>query len=209
MLTRSSARFLTKTLAEFRHDAVLDASRRQPDRVRDRHTRGVAVRDDDEAAQPQQVSAAVRLRIEARAEPPRGRPDQQSAELAARRPLDLGPQAVKHREDRALEQLQRDIAGEAVGDDDVRRALQQPAALDVALESQVAFREQPVRLLRRLVALRGLFADRQQADLRLARSRGSPGRRSRPSSRTGAGARAATRRSRRRRSAPTAPARTG
>ena len=40
------------------------------------------MRDHGEAAQAEQVGAAVGVRIEPVAEPPRGRPDQQAAELA-------------------------------------------------------------------------------------------------------------------------------
>ena len=72
----------------------------------------------------------------------------------------------------ALEQLQRDVAGEAVGDDDVGRAAQQVAALGVAGEVEPGrVAQQRVRLERQLVALLGLLADREQAH---ARARAMP-----------------------------------
>ena len=70
-------------------------------------------------------------------------------------------------------------------------------------------REQLVRLERQLVALLGLLPDREQTHLGVRRCRGSPRRRSRPSPRTGAGARGARPRSRRSRGAPMAPCATG
>ena len=53
--------------------------------------------DDDEAAQAEQVGAAVRVRVEPRAQPPRGRPDQEPAELPARRVGDLLAEGLERR----------------------------------------------------------------------------------------------------------------
>ena len=44
---------------------MLHAAGRQPDRVRDGNPGAGAVRDDDEAVQPEQITAPVRLRVEA------------------------------------------------------------------------------------------------------------------------------------------------
>src|SRR5204863_1277861 len=46
-------------------DVVLDSAGSQPDRVRDRAPRGVAVRDHDDAADAEQICAAVGVRVEA------------------------------------------------------------------------------------------------------------------------------------------------
>ena len=125
-------------------------------------------------------------------------PDQEAAELAPRGGADLVPDAFEQRPDRAFEKLQADVAGEAVADDDVAGVAQQIAALGVAAEVEVGRDEQRVGLERELVALLRLLADREQADPGRA-IRAAPPRRSRPSGRTGAGARAVRRRSRRRR----------
>src|SRR5690348_16368770 len=61
-------------------DVVLDAAAGQPDRVRDRGVRGVPVGDDGEAAQAEQIGAAVRVGIEALAQPPGSGPDEEAAD---------------------------------------------------------------------------------------------------------------------------------
>src|SRR5947207_5165381 len=142
---------------------VVDAAGGEADRIRDRRPRGVAVRDHREPAQAEQVGAAVRVGIEAMAEPARRRADQQAAQLARRRRRDLCAEGVEDRADRPLEELQRDVAGEAVGHDDVGSAGEQVAPLAVSLEIEVARGEQLVRLERELVALLGLFPDREEA----------------------------------------------
>ena len=63
-------------------DTVVDAPGREPDRVRDRAAVRVAVRDHREAAQAEQVRAAVGVRIEPVPEAAGGRLDQEAAELA-------------------------------------------------------------------------------------------------------------------------------
>src|SRR5207253_3343412 len=102
------------------YDVVLDAPSAQPDRVRDGAPRRVPVRDHDESAQAEEVCAAVRLRVEPLAQAARRRPDEQAAELARRGGRDLLAEGVEQVLDRPFEQLQGDVAGEAVGDDDVR-----------------------------------------------------------------------------------------
>src|SRR6478609_3465749 len=56
--------FLGHPLAESGDDAVVDAPRREADRVRDRCLRGVPVGDHREPAQAEQVPAAVRVGVE-------------------------------------------------------------------------------------------------------------------------------------------------
>ncbi len=68
---------------------------------------------------------------------------------------------------RALHQLQRDVAGKAVGDDDVGRAGRKVAPLDVAGElDPLGPGEDLVGLGHLLATLAGLLADREQADPR-------------------------------------------
>src|SRR5829696_7808304 len=147
-------------------DVVLDPAGGEVDRVRDRAPGRVAVCDHREAAEAEQVRAAVRVRVERRAEPSGRRSDQETAELPARRRFDLLAQRVQHRLDRAFEQLQGDIAGEAVADDDVRGPGEQVPALGIAGELELARRQERVRLERELVSLLRLLADREQAHLR-------------------------------------------
>ena len=72
---------------------------------------------------------------------------------------------VEQIHDRPLEQLQRDVAREAVGDDHVGGAAQQVAALGVAGEVEAALAQQRVRVERQRVALLVLLADREEAHL--------------------------------------------
>ena len=67
----------------------------------------------------------------------------------------------------SLERLQRDVAGEAVRDDDVRVTLEQRPPLGVPAEAEIRGAEELVRLERQLVALLGLLADRQEPHLRI------------------------------------------
>src|SRR5437764_4266475 len=98
------------------HDLVLHSAGGEADGVRDGGPRGVAVRDHRQATQAKQVGAAVGVRVEALPQPVRRRPDEKAAEFAARRRNDLLPERVEDRLDRPLEELQADVAGEAVRD---------------------------------------------------------------------------------------------
>src|SRR5919109_2104606 len=86
-----------QTVAEPGDDSVLDTARCKSDRVGDRAARGVAMSDDDEAPQPEEIRPSVGLRVEAGPEAPGGRADEQSADLAARTLADFVPQPVEHR----------------------------------------------------------------------------------------------------------------
>ena len=82
--------------------------------------------------------------------------------------------------------LQRDVAGEAVGDDDVGGAAEEVAALGVALEVEVA-RARAARAPRASAGSPSPPPRRSRGGApRGSRRRGSPRRRRRPSSRTGA-----------------------
>src|SRR6187401_1394520 len=67
----------------------------QRDRVSDRLPGTVPVRDHGERAKPEKISAAVRVRIEALAQATRRRPDEQPADLSARRRADLGAKLLQ------------------------------------------------------------------------------------------------------------------
>src|SRR6266704_3623118 len=55
---------LREPLRQSSGDVVLDTTGREANRVGDRTARRIAVRDDGEVAQPEQIRAAVRVRIE-------------------------------------------------------------------------------------------------------------------------------------------------
>src|SRR6266536_2049568 len=148
-------------------DVVVDPPGGEANRVRDCPAGGVAVRDHGEAPEAQQVGASVGVGVEPVPETPRGGPDQGAAELAARGRRDIIAKGIQEIRDRPLEQLEDDIAGEAVGDDDVGGALEDVAALGVSSEVEIARRQELVRLERELVSLLGLLADREQPDLRI------------------------------------------
>src|SRR5207247_3211406 len=128
-------------------------SRGEPDGVRDRPSGGVAVRDHGQSAETEQIRTAVGVRVEPLAEPARPRADEQSADLAAKRGGDLFTEGLEQALDRALEQLQRDVSGEAVGDNHVAGAHEQVATLRVASEVQVARLEKLMCLERELISL--------------------------------------------------------
>ena len=123
---------------------------------------------DRDRAQADQVRAAVGLGVDLVAQRAELRPQQQAAELAL--PGRRGGLAdlVEQPGAGALEQLEHDVAGEAVGDDDVDRAERDVAALDVAGEAQArVVGQQPVGVDHEAVALALLVAVREQADARL------------------------------------------
>src|SRR5437868_12032622 len=144
-------------------DVVVHSTGGQPDGVGDGGPRRVAVRDDGQAAEAEQVRAAVRVGVEALPQPSGSGTDEEPADGAARIGGDLLAECVEQRGDRPLEELERDVPGEAVGDDDVGRAAEDVAALAVATEVEVARGEELMRLERELVALLRLLADGEQA----------------------------------------------
>src|SRR5689334_18981761 len=92
---RSYTYALGQPLREPLDHGVLDAARGEADRVRDRRPAAVSVGDHREPAEAEQVRAAVGVRVEAGTQATCGRPDQEAAELAARRRGDLLPQRVE------------------------------------------------------------------------------------------------------------------
>ncbi len=178
-------------LGELCGDVVLDAtsSERMHSRSRSATSFRGAIRP---ARAAEQVCAAVGVGVRAGGKAAGGGPDQEPAQLAERGLRDLLAEALDHGADRPLERLQRDVAREPVGDDDVC-GLASRSRLRCCRRSERAGREQAVRLEHELVALLRLLADREQAYLGLSMP-GSPRRRSSPCGRTGAGARLARRR---------------
>src|SRR2546421_2741969 len=127
---------------------MVDAAGRKPDGVGNRGRGRVSVRDHDEAAQAQEVGAAVRVGVEALAEAAPGWTDEEPPEGSDRARGDLRAQRVEERPDRALDGLERDVAGEPVGHEDVGCALEDVAPLGVAAEVEVRGGEQLVGLER-------------------------------------------------------------
>src|SRR5207247_6970137 len=94
-------------------------------------------------------------------------PDEQADALDARGGADLVADALEDRRDRAFEELEADVAGEPVADDDVAGSAEDVPALHIAAGVELALREQGVRLERELVAPLGLLADREPPALRV------------------------------------------
>ncbi len=90
--------------------------------------------DHRKTAKSEQVRTAVGVGVEALPEPARGRSNQQAAELASRGRGDLRADALEDRPDRPFDQLEGDVAREAVRDDDVAAAQEEIASLGVACE---------------------------------------------------------------------------
>src|SRR6266566_3161391 len=146
---------------------MLDAAGGEADRVRYRQTAGAPMRDYGQPAQPEQIRASIGIGIETLAEPARGRPDQQTAELGPSAGGDLVSQGTEDSGNRPFERLENDVAGEAVANDHVGGPFEQVAAFGVAPEVEVALLDQQaMRLERQLVSLLRLLADREQAHLR-------------------------------------------
>src|SRR5262245_33233956 len=117
---------------------MLDAASPEANGIRHRDAGTRAVRDHDESVESEEVPAPVGLRVEARAKPPRARPDEQTAEPATERRAELRAQRVEQRLDRPFERLQRDVPREAVRDDDVRPSLQEQPSLHVPREVEIS-----------------------------------------------------------------------
>ena len=133
---------------------------------------GAPVGDDDGALQAEQRGPAVGLRVHLPGQLVQRLPLEEGPEPGRGGALERGPHQLGGEAARALDGLERDVAGEAVGHHHVYLAGQQVAALDVAGEAD---RQAPVR--RRgeqlvgppgeLVALDRLGADREQAHPRI------------------------------------------
>ena len=118
-------------------DTSWSAPRAARDRVADRPPRRVAVGDDDDPAQADQVGAAVGVRVEARSA---GRAPRAGSAVRPACRARVAVTSVRSASRSSLivpsSSLRHDVAGEAVGDDDVRRAGEQLAALGVAARSR-------------------------------------------------------------------------
>ena len=133
---------------------------------------GAAVRLHHHAVQPQHHRAVVAARVEPLAQPIERGPQQQIGDLRGEAAAEHLAQQVADQLQRALAGLQRDVAGEAVGDHHVGGAGGDVVALDEAdeLRRDVAGAQRLGGQAQRVVALQFLGADVQQADGR----RGQP-----------------------------------
>src|SRR5438105_3868712 len=86
---RSYSLGLLEPGSETTHDVVVDTAGGEPDRIRNRRRRGVAVRDHDQPAEAEEVRATVGVGVEARAQPPGGGTDEEAAERSGRARRDL------------------------------------------------------------------------------------------------------------------------
>ena len=186
---------LARQLAD--QPAALDEARRHRDGVAHRLGRRAAVTDDAEAVEAEERRAAVLGVVDAPAEAAERLARQQVADARAERRRQLVVQQALDRLDQPFADLQRDVAGEAVADDDVDVAGVDVAPLDVADEVDRRVLEQLVRLARQLVALALFLADRQQPDARRRAAEGDARVRRTHHARTARGAAGGTRPSRR------------
>src|SRR3954451_2881660 len=141
------------------HHLLRGALGGQGDRVRDRGPRAVSMGDHGQAAEPEEIGAAVGLGIETLAQFLGCRPDQQPTGLPARGRGDLCAEGLEEGLDRPLHELQRHVSGEAVADDDVSGMREELPALDVSDEIQGALFEERVGLAHEAVSLLRLLPD--------------------------------------------------
>ena len=124
---------------------------------------------------PSRIAPPTRVRVHARAEAAERGSQQQPARGRDRAGARGAADRVADRARGALQRLQGDVAGEAVGDDDVGRPGEQVAALDVADELDPVGRGQALVGRDHVgVALLLLLADREQGDPGPLRRRGPP-----------------------------------
>src|SRR5512134_815066 len=131
---------------------MLDPAGPQADGAGDRHTRARSVCDHDEPVEAEEVTAAVRLRVEALTKPPCTRSDEQTTEPPGERRAELRAERVEEGLDRSLERLQRDVPRESVRDDDVRPSLEEQSPLHVPGEPEICRAQELVRVDRQLVS---------------------------------------------------------
>ena len=115
---------------------------------------------------------------------------QREAGLGPQRALERAAQQVGDEARGALGGLERDVAGETVGDDDVDLAARELVALGEAVEAKrqiIGLAQQRGRGLELVGALQFLGADVEQLHARLARARAPCAHRPSPSPRTGRG----------------------
>ena len=157
-----------EALGNFLGDLTLGQVGREQAGRGDGTRRARAVGDHHGAAQAEQDRSAVALGVHPGGELTQPAALQERADPGGSRPGHRGAQLARGEPDRALERLQRDVPGEAVGHDHVELAGQQVTALHVAREAQ---RQRAVRriagqqLMRapgELVALAWFGPDRQQ-----------------------------------------------
>ena len=97
--------------------------------------------------------------VHAALKPPERPARQQVPEARRERPLELLAQQRLDHLDEPLADLERNVAGEAVADDDVGQPGEQVARLDVADETRVGSLQAAVGVAGQLVALRRFLAD--------------------------------------------------
>ena len=119
------------------HHVGARAARRELDRARDPVRAERPVRHHAQLAQPEQEGAALRLRVDRVAQPAERGLEQHPAGLGARARHRRLAHRAQQRVRRPFHDLQEDVAGEAVGDDHVRRARADREALHVAGEREL------------------------------------------------------------------------
>src|SRR5690349_590203 len=119
----------------------------------------MAVTDDRERADTEQRRTAALSVVDTLPEAPEG---VAASGIVGERRTELLAQHVLDELDEAFADLERDVAREAIADDDVGLAGEEIARFEVADEVQTGISQEPMRVTNELGAFAGFFADRQQ-----------------------------------------------
>ena len=142
---------------------------RDADGVGETERVGRAVTFDRDAGQSQEHRAVVAARVEPRRKFPQRAAGKQVADARRQRLAERAAQRIRRTAWRGLRRLQRDIAGEPVGDDHIDGAGRDVVALDKAVKTdrRHAAAQPGGGATHRIVSLEVLGADIQQPDRRL------------------------------------------
>ena len=148
-LAKAWARKLSRSSAIFRMMSLRTMPHGDADRVGDALGLGAAMALHHQAVEAEEDRAIMVVGVEVDLEQVERRPRQREAGLGAKRALEGAAQQVGDEPRRALRGLERDVAGEAVGNDHVDGAARQLVALGEAVEAErqvVALRAAAPRL---------------------------------------------------------------
>jgi hypothetical protein len=158
---------LARPLVDELRDPRVRRLRGDPDGVLDHPRPRASVRDDAHTLHAEQRRAAIPLVVEPGAGSVETGPEGQQRQRRDRSLLEVLAQRAEDEAGDALEELDDNVADEAIADDDVGPVSDHVVRLDVADEMQVRGGQLGVRLAGLLVPLVDLLADVQQADPRV------------------------------------------
>src|SRR5438552_6577999 len=171
-LARLARRHLRHGIADAVIHVVSVKVKGHADGVLDGARRGTSVTNDRRSLHPQERHTPVLGIVDLLAKPPERRAGQEVPEPRPDRLPDLLPQEMENRLGGAFDRLQRDVADEAVADNDVGLAIEDIAPFNVADEVEGRLLQDPEGLPCDLVALGVLLADTHQPDARIRNPQG-------------------------------------